>query len=138
MNENSAISPSRNDQWSGNTLLSRPRSGVAAWNRSSTPLPTFAGIWVMSSFRRFTAAPPTSILTVSRTSHAAWAGAHPACNPGPADPERAGRSRTPTYAPRLAASHDGIVRGHAGDADLAPHTPGSPLHSVPADVDCHG
>src|SRR4051794_31904598 len=58
MNENSAISPSRNDQWSGNTLFSSPRSGVAAWKRSSTPLPTFAGIWVMSSLRRFTAAAP--------------------------------------------------------------------------------
>jgi hypothetical protein len=30
MNENSAISPSRNDQWSGKILFSRPRSGVDA------------------------------------------------------------------------------------------------------------
>jgi hypothetical protein len=30
MNENRAISPSRNDQWSGKTLFRRPRSGVAA------------------------------------------------------------------------------------------------------------
>ena len=29
MNEYSAISPSRNDQWSGKTLLSSRRSGVA-------------------------------------------------------------------------------------------------------------
>ncbi len=43
MNENSAISPSRNDQWSGKTLLRIPRSGVATWNRSSTSLRGLAG-----------------------------------------------------------------------------------------------
>src|ERR1700728_2157079 len=40
MNEYSAISPSRNDQWSGNTLRSRTRTPLAPWNLSSSALPT--------------------------------------------------------------------------------------------------
>ena len=66
MNENSAISPSRNDQWSGKTLLSSPRSGVAAWKRSSRPLPTFAGTWPISNFPALHGRSQKSGPTVSR------------------------------------------------------------------------
>ncbi len=52
MNEYSAISPSRNDQWSGKTLLSSRRSGVAAWNRSSSCSPVAAGSLARSILRR--------------------------------------------------------------------------------------
>jgi hypothetical protein len=37
MNEYSAISPSRNDQWSGNTFRSALLANLAAPNRSSIP-----------------------------------------------------------------------------------------------------
>src|SRR3984885_9225342 len=40
MNEYSAISPSRNVQWSGKTLRSRTRTPLAPWNLSSSALPT--------------------------------------------------------------------------------------------------
>ena len=41
MNEYSAISPSRNVQWSGKTFRSSVRRPLAAWNRSSSSAPCF-------------------------------------------------------------------------------------------------
>ena len=38
-NDHSAISPSMNDQWSGNTFRMSTRNPRAPWNRSSSQLP---------------------------------------------------------------------------------------------------
>src|SRR6202035_2662835 len=54
-NDQSAISPSMNDQWSGKTFLIRTRTPLAPWNRSSSHPPTpetAGGIFTASSLIR--------------------------------------------------------------------------------------
>src|SRR5258708_32272851 len=85
-NDQSAISPSMNDQWSGKTFFIRTRAPLAPLTLSSTHPPTpFSGGGV------FTAAPPLPP------------------PPSPGRPRGGGSSRAPTHRP--AAACDGRAGG---------------------------